>query len=226
MDIVYLNRTGENPELLYSLRSLKNLPHGKVWVFGGAPSWLNTDVVKYVHNPERGSPYSTTRAHLAAAVRHPGVSDPFILFNDDFWVMRRVATVKPLHRGPLADLMEKANRIRTPWWKGLIEAERLLKDVEEPLCYDIHVPMVIDKRGMQEALNFSKKMRSDAVPIRTLYGNLTGVGGDRVDDPKIMNRTDPFPRGPWLSANDAVYQTTIEPVLRYLFPSPSPYEKV
>jgi hypothetical protein len=55
---------------------------------------------------------------------------------------------------------------------------------------------------------------------------MVGLGGTPINDPKMMRRTETFPRGPWLSSRDNVFKSTVEPVLRYLFPDPSPYEKV
>ena len=43
-DIVYFVKdTKINEELRYSLRSLKNFPHGKVWFYGGCPEGLKPD---------------------------------------------------------------------------------------------------------------------------------------------------------------------------------------
>lgn len=49
MDILYLCRPGENLELRYSLRSLRNVPHGRVWIFGDCPDWVTN--VNLVHQP-------------------------------------------------------------------------------------------------------------------------------------------------------------------------------
>ena len=226
MDIVYVTKDGENPELRYSLRSLQNLTHGSVWIFGGAPSWINTDEVRFMPNRQLGTPYSSTRSHIAAACQHPAVSDPFMLWNDDFFAMKRVPTIiAPVHRGPLAEVTN--GNTMTPWWKGLAEAHVLLErmGLENPLCYDIHVPIVVHKNDMMHAIRLAKKARYDAFALRTVYGNIANLGGTQIEDPKMLKRSDPFPRGPWLSSRDNVFQSTVEPVLRYLFPDPSPYEK-
>lgn len=225
MDVVYVNREGGNPELRYSLRSLQNVKHGQVWVFGGAPSWLNTESVKFCPNPQSGTPYQSTRSHIAAACNHPEVSDPFTLWNDDFYAMQSVGVVPRMHRGPLGEMIEGAPR--TPWWKGMRDGARLLQvmDIKDPLCYDIHAPLIVHKAAMLAAISLAKKS-TDAFPLRTVYGNMTGLGGTRIKDPKILRRSDPFPRGPWLSSQDNLFLSTAEPVLRYTFPDPSPYEKV
>ena len=46
-DVVYCVKDDpDNEELRYSLRSLKNLPHQKVWIYGGGPKWLNEEAMK------------------------------------------------------------------------------------------------------------------------------------------------------------------------------------
>ncbi len=40
-----------------------------------------------------------------------------------------------------------------------------------------------------------------------------------------MKKSGPFPEGAWLSSGDDTFRSTVEPVLRYLFPDKSHYEK-
>lgn len=229
-DVVYVNKDGENPELRYSLRTLQNVAHGEVWVFGGAPSWLNPGTVNSVQRSQRGSPYRSTRSHIETACNTQGVSDPFFLWNDDFFAMRPT-DIKVLHRGSLVDLVSRTPRMRTPWWKGLYETTELIQTWSKPdhvdwKSYDLHVPMVVFKDVMREALQLAEKVRTDAVHLRTIYGNLQfGGAGVTYVDPKVLRRNDPFPRGPWMSSSPDTFRSTVEPVLRYLFPDPSIYEK-
>lgn len=223
MDIVYVCRDGENPELRYSLRTLQNVDHGAVFIFGGAPVWIS-DYVGFMRNQQRASPYASTRSHIKAACLDTDVSDPFMLWNDDFYAMRPT-TMQPMHRGLVKDTMRPG--ARTPWFRGLEATAALLarQGNDEPLMYDVHVPMVIHKEPMLKALDLARKSPVDAVHLRTVYGNLLRVGGVEITDPKMMRRDDPFPTGPWLSSNDNTFKSTVEPVLRYLFPDPCKYER-
>lgn len=228
MDAVYLSKVGENPELRYSLRSLEaNVPHDNVWIFGGAPTWLNLDTTLHVFSPQQPTPYSSTRKHLKAALENPAVSDPFLLMNDDFYAMQPVGIVPPMHRGLMSTVLENSRSL-TPWFKGLRDTLQFLdrRGVKEPLSYDLHVPIVVDKREMEEALRLSKGVKTDAIHLRSIYGNLAEIGGLAVDDPKLLRRGDLFPRGPWLSSGPDTYRSTVEPVLRYLFPDSSTYERI
>ena len=227
MDSVYVNKDGENPELRYSLRSQVNVPCDLVWVIGGAPVWLNTERVHYQSRPQEGSAYMSTRAHIKAACQTKDVSDPFTLWNDDFYAMRPTTLGVPMHRGPLSDLTERFAKIKTPWAKGLHEAAAILKAQgdENPVSYDTHHPLIVHKKEMLVALRLVEKAKVDAIHLRTIYGNLAALDGVQVEDSKLLRRTDPFPDGPWLSSGDGTYRSTIEPVLRYTFPDPCIYEK-
>lgn len=227
MDVVYPNRDGENLELRYSLRTLENVDHDRVWVFGGAPAWLNLETVVHHKRMQGGSPYSSTRGHITAACNTPEVSDPFMLWNDDFYAMQPVGIMPVYHRGSLNALLEENAKSKTPWAKGLRETAVLLGDAMETTVrsYDLHMPLVIHKTEMLEALRWAKKARIDAVHLRTLYGVVADLGGVECSDPKMMRRTDPFPRGPWLSSSNDTFRSAVEPVLRYLFPDKSQYEK-
>lgn len=226
MDVVYVSKDGENLELMYSLRTLIHVGHDRVWVFGGAPAWINPDTVTHRKRMQAGSPYSSTRGHIKAACDTAEVSDPFLLWNDDFFAMREIGSVPVYHRGPMESMLD--NPLKTPWVKGLRETAALMKQrgmLAGAMSYDVHLPLVIHKKAMLEALRMAKNIHADAIHLRTLYGAIAGLDGIQHEDPKMMRRTDPFPSGDWLSSGNDTFRSTVEPVLRYLFPEKSPYEK-
>lgn len=52
-DIVYFVKESKtNEELRYSLRTLKNFPHRKVWFYGGCPEGLKPDQYVYVEQDQ------------------------------------------------------------------------------------------------------------------------------------------------------------------------------
>ena len=227
-DVVYVVRDGENPELRYSMRSLQNVNHDNVWVIGGSPSWLNHDFVEHIPRIRGGSAYRTTREHIRAACNTRQISDPFMLWNDDFFAMRWVGDVPLYHRGPLVEMLAEFKTVKTPWANGLRATAGAIQRSEtytgsEHLSYDAHLPLIVHKDEMMHALRDASKLNIDAVHTRTLYGNRIG-GGVYHPDPKMMSRSQAFPRGAWLSSSSNTFPGMIEPVLRYIFPDPSIYE--
>jgi hypothetical protein len=225
-DIVYVVRPGDmNEELRYSLRSLVNLPHERVWLAGHRPSWVRG--VSHIPVTQEGTKYQNSTANLRAACESADVSESFILMNDDFFICQPVAFVPPLHRGPV-DSVEAyyASRGRGLYLRGLRETRDLLATLgyPSPLSYELHVPMPMTKKRVREMLKVGGHL--PVLHKRTLYGNLFELGGAQIPDPKVLTRSPRFPR-------DAVYLSTMPDTfangqvgahIRATFPHPGPYE--
>jgi hypothetical protein len=234
VDVVYLCRAGENEELRYSLRSLANLPHERVWIFGGKPEWVTG--VELVPTDQRGAKYKVTTRAMRAACEHPDVSDPFILFNDDFYVARPVSEVPVLHRGLVADVLADYRRRwhgLSAYSRGMMQTAELLESLgfAAPLSYELHLPLPVHKRAMIEALDVGAAAGIAVLHKRTLYGNLARLGGERLTDVKITTPRDgrivarhvARAGSAWLSSGDTTFRE-LEPFLRHRFPAPSPHE--
>lgn len=202
MDVVYLVRHGEqNEELRYSLRSLSNLPHGQVWIFGGAPSWVNRARVNVVQVPEDDYSYRdawlvkyrNARRNLTSACSVRGVAEHFTLMNDDFYVTEAIPSVPVLNYGPKGvfdsyylDRTKVPSRYVIGEWDTLGWLEEV--GVESPLCYSLHVPMPIVKSSMGEILAMlpeTLEPNGNPVHLRTAYGNLMDLGGEIIRDVKV-----------------------------------------
>ncbi|MEU5834471.1 hypothetical protein ABZ820_12475 [Streptomyces diacarni] len=203
-DIVVPVREGRvNQQLRYALRSWSaNLPHRRVWIVGYRPPWVTG--VRHITTRQTGTKYQNTTAAMRAACEHSGVSDTFLLCNDDFFVMRPQRSGMPvLHRGPVREVERYyASRGSGKYLRGLRETRDLLVSLgyDDPLSYELHVPMPIEKEGMMRALDVGRRL--DVVHKRTLYGNLAHLDGDRIRDVKVLNRS---PRG--YGATDAFLST-------------------
>ncbi|WP_190122173.1 hypothetical protein [Streptomyces inusitatus] len=193
MDIVVPVRAVPRAEQLrYALRSwAANLPHRRVWVVGHRPPWL-TDA-GHIPTVQDGSKYRNTTAAVRAACLHPEVSQTFLLCNDDFFVMHPLPGGMPvLHRGPVRTV-EAAYAARPgEYLEGMRQTRELLTDLghPEPLSYELHVPLPVDRDGMLDALDLGGHL--PVLHKRTLYGNLAGLGGEEIADVKILHRA---PRG-------------------------------
>lgn len=227
MDIVYINRPGDdNEELRYSLRSLSNIPHDRVWVFGDGPVWLrNVELVKL---PRKTDKQVSALENLIAACQHPEVSDPFLIMNDDFFIMRPMERVPFLNMGPLDRVIEEHRKGSA--YRMAMEKTRdlLLTLVDDPIglvSYELHIPMEIEKNGMLLALCLGQGIHG--LHNRTMYGNLEGLISSEAKDMKIYRndtRTT-YPEWPLLSTSDRTFK--YHPVGRYIresFKEPSPYE--
>ena len=228
MDLVYICRDGKNEELRYSIRSaVKNLPHDKIWVVGGKPDWYTGN---YIEVDQSKAKYTNARNSLKAICNSKEISESFILMNDDFYIINRIESVPYMYAGTLSDKIEQrddifnGNTYTTLLKQTLGSLSR--KNINISLDYELHVPMVMEKRKLQKVLIFSGLWRS-------IYGNVFGVGGIKMRDVKVYSKSDKFYSNSYnikklkydyLSSNDDSFETIKSLVLEKRFRHKSKYE--
>lgn len=230
MDVVYVvKEEGDNDELRWSLRSLRNLPHGTVWIVGHKPKWC----VNVEHLPTRpaDTAWQDSTAKMWTAVQHPDVDD-FYYFNDDFFVLQPTDTVPPMHKGPVSERYSR--RYKVKGWNGadgMHGTWRLLEQwgYQEPDDYEVHVPLPVVKATMREVLAraFAEYPEINGLRKRTLYANVAGLGGERIVDVTVnkFHRDDPG-SGAYVSTSELSFsEWEVGRQIRALFPDPSPYEE-
>lgn len=223
MDAVYVCRKGPNEELRYSLRSLVNLEHDRVWVFGGKPEWY---IGKHVPVPQDGTKQANVKTALAAIIDDRRVSDPFLLFNDDFYAIEP-AEARLYDCGPASAVIAHYAKAH-PGGTYLAALERtsaLLADMghPDPLCYELHLPMPVRKDVLREVLRIVAEQHYPPLMHRTIHGALAGEPSETLVDVKVYGRGDPVPAGPWLSSCNRSFEH-VQPLLARLFPDPCPHE--
>lgn len=229
IDVVYPVRSGdENEELRYSLRSLSNVPHATVHISGFTPSWLNGHVNR-IPVPQQANKYRSAEANLLAAIDSDDVSDPFWLFNDDFFMLRKMRAIPMLHRGLLRDVIaDYLARHSGHYVQGMIHAQELLQSLglEEPLySYEMHSPIKVYKADMRQTLELRGKQ--DCYHLRTVYGNLVRLQGTASEDVKVYRTTaDDYQQWKMLSTSDILFRySKAGRFIRGLFPDRSGFEK-
>jgi hypothetical protein len=99
-DIVYMLKDplpDNGVELGYSLRSLKNIPHGKVFmVTPTLPEWINPDTVEHVsHLPVHSQKYNDLGEKWRWLGTNDVMSDEVIYMDDDFYIVRQITRAGP-----------------------------------------------------------------------------------------------------------------------------------
>lgn len=194
LDIVYFVRDGlVNEELRYSLRSLQNMPHNRVWIFGGCPPSIVPDV--RIRVDQTGvTKWDKVKNMFLMACNNKELTDDFILFNDDFFVMQPMDELGYLHRGDFDEhikVLEKNFGNKPSDYTRLLRAcsAKLKKcGVEKPLSYELHVPFPFNKQCLKDVI----EKFPDTHCTRTIYGNLYNVGGERASDVKVFNSNPSF----------------------------------
>lgn len=223
-DIVYVLKNDVKPdELKYSLRSLKNFPHKKIWFFGGKPEGIEPD--EYVEVIQEGiSKYTKARSTWKTILDTDELTDNFWLFNDDFYVMKEITKYEPVYD---ETLFEKIIRVedkymdRTNYTRHLRNAAAWLRengyDVKN---YELHMPMLINKEKMKAILPESD------LPIHSIYGNIYNVGKVNRHDVKIVDlNIEPDPDCDFLSTSDISFRKgKVGEFIKKQFTEPCEYE--
>lgn len=189
LDIVYFVKdTPRNEELRYSLRSVaKNMPHRRIWIFGGLPKNILPDV--YVKVNQCGeTKWDKVRAMYKMACENKEVTSNFIMFNDDFFIMQPINSLEPLYRCDLDKhivILEKNfNNKPSPYTRLLRQSSAKLKGLgKSPLSYELHTPFIFNKKKFLKLLNTYPEQHC----CRTMYGNLYSVGGKQSKDVKVFS---------------------------------------
>jgi hypothetical protein len=226
LNLVWVCRGGSNEELRYSIRSAtQNLKHANVLVIGDRPDWY---VGPFIQSQQvEGKKYDNVKAGLLKAIESDQVSDDLVLMNDDFYVLQPTE-LDYYYSGTLD---ERVKRISTKspnnlYSNRLIKTMHELQDlgIPEPLDYELHIPMKLDKKGLAEALDFPQ--------FRSAYGNLNDVGGQKTPDVKVYSSKlysdlsyNWTVDSKFLSSDDGSFSTLRQKLLGPLFPTASIYER-
>lgn len=234
MDILYtLAENYDGEELRYSLRSLENIPHNNVFIVGGCPRWVKN--VNYIPTNQTGTKYKNTTANLAAACKDTRLSDDFIYFNDDFFILQPIkdpAEELNLYNGTCAhqiDLYRKNYQELKPYARGAVETCEFLRGlgIADPKCYELHIPFIFNKEKFLQMLELPEFNTINGLHAhkRTLYGNLHLTGGKHTLDVKFFLRDffDARKYDKFLSCDDTGF-SRVKPFLLSKFNKKSKYE--
>ena len=223
-DIVYfIKESANNEELRYSLRSLKNFPHNKVWIYGYCPKWVKPDhYVRVVQDQD--NKWQNVNKMLRLACNNPKITDSFWLFNDDFFIMKPVKNPTNHYNG---DLYKRIVRLEDNYGK-ITEYSQLLRDCCKELeslgCdtknYTLHVPMLFNRKKALEVFSLT-----EFPGFRSLYANYFKIGGNQMRDVKITSKTKEYKDGIYLSTDERSFDGEVGKQIRSIFPNKCKYEK-
>lgn len=224
MDVVYILGTGsqwQDNELRYSLRSLCNLKHDRVFIIGERPDWL-TNIVHIPAEDIYGPEKQRNAIHKLGIAIDSDVSDNFVLMNDDFFILR--PTVVPTaYRRTLQEALDDPKAVGFYRQAIINTHERFPQGFD----YSLHIPFIYNRDRLRDTI---AEYGNDLVLLRSMYGNMHRIGGERMEDVKLHTRRDfnlgkIVGFGDFLSTSeDAVRDLAFQAWIDQRFPTPSHFE--
>lgn len=200
MDIVYIVKEANmNEELRYSLRSIaKNIPHRNLVIAGYKPAWVRSDLYIRVTQNKK-SKHQNAEGNWVDACKHYKVSNDFMLFNDDFFIMKPITELPIFHRGDYkktTDFYVK-NHPGSKYTANMVRTSAMLVSLgldDKLLSYELHTPMVLNKTKRLVIHDLVKLLNptDDDVLMRSIYGNYYHLGGDLLRDVKVYDNDNSF----------------------------------
>ena len=225
LDIVYILKPElDTDELRYSLRSVeKNFPHRKIFFVGGQPKGFKPDG-KIEHKQTGANKWEHIRSSMYKVLDCEDITDDFYLFNDDFFVMKPVKKFVNMCDGTLTRRIEELVsdcKGLNPYAKTLLKAREELKTLGcTEMNYDLHTPMLINKKMARTSVN-----KCSSPQMRSIYGNINRIPYVIHPDVKVYG-LDVVPEDPDLLStdDDSFTKGKVGEYIRTVFDKPSRFE--
>jgi hypothetical protein len=225
VDIVCPVRPGDdNKSLRLAIRSWEShLTFDRIWIVGHKPAWLAG--VEHIPGNPTNNGHANVYTNMLIASQHPDVSSTYLAVNDDFFVTAPTVP-EVFHRCTLTEHLNIPRVKRGGWWKDSLEITRVCLQahgIAEPLSYELHVPLPVNKAAMTQTLEQFQYVTPDNPPQwRSLYGNLHNIGGTQRADVKAY-QSGKLSR-PYHSTSPRGFPAYADE-LAAMFPEPSQYEQ-
>lgn len=224
-DVVYVVKPGDdNESLRYSLRSLANIPHGKVIISGYKPFWVKNVIAIYKDQEDIPDQQNSNENLLLAADMIPDLSDDFLFMNDDFFITQPTDTIPVMHQGDLDAVIQRyktGNRYHQAYSLVTTKRELIAHNIgPELLSYELHMPMMFNRKLLVDMIKgFGQPLF--ALRPRTCYGNMYKLKGVYQDDAKDITNQE---ASRFVSTGADFDISRAGELVRARYPNAGPYE--
>jgi hypothetical protein len=234
MDIVIPLGNGSkwgNKELIFALRGIeKYVPHNNIYILGHRQPFLKD--VCYINCTDRqGLEWKEQNIlnKILLACSYPHLSENFIFFNDDHFILQPLKSLPYYYSGTL-DSYAEHRAARDTYYNTVMNTIGVLKGGGSNLFFDIHAPIVYNKKQFPRVMEMYNWNIPNGYVIKSLYCNSSGLKGTYYPDLKIKVRHSCFDLDKlvsgrrFFSVGDGAVCPALETYLSYIYPDKSKYE--
>ena len=204
-------------ELRFALRSIERyFPVRDVWCVG-IPR--DTFALNWIEQPDLEGGYDTrhesVRQKILKACENPFISDPFALWNDDFFLLRTVNNLPDYYDGTIEDRLKDTT-------SGYAERMKRTIPYSDGRNYEVHTPVMIDKK-------LFKKVTKEGMLYRNLHCSKSKREKVQIQDPKLYNHNEhldfrKWRQDKWMFSTSDISFHYILPQMRKMYPEKSRWE--
>lgn len=205
MDIVYVLKNEpsdwQDNEIRYSLRSLERFGrnYDRVFLVGGKPDFLDYNkIIHLAHQDKYAVPDYNVFLKLLYLCSNSDVSENFILFNDDFYLLRYISLRNIPYYFKREEISTAYANNNTFNEMALRTREFLLKHKKPIFDFKPHYPIIYNKTKLQALVPlFAEgfKLSPLGLSLRDLYGNWHNVPNKVYKkENKLLNKRVPITR--------------------------------
>jgi hypothetical protein len=190
VDVVYLLSKGsqwQDNEIRYSLRSLeKHLKNYRnVYIVGYRPPFLNDKAIEIPFKDFYSNRSRNIMAKIHRAASDTRVTQKFILFNDDYFLLQDVEA--PEYPYYFNNSLEITAARQYNSYKKYVDATlKILKENNLPTVhFDLHCPIIYDKFKFKKMVDHYNWNIPHGYIVKSMYCNHFGITGVQREDHKI-----------------------------------------
>lgn len=228
-DIVYYYVNSKSDELKYSIRSaLKNLNVNRVFIVGDKPEWFKQTersiYVKSVIPIEKFGLGAVPILHMVSFIKSGKCPDEFLLFNDDFFIMKKIDEWVDYYRDE-DDYQRKATT-NHHYHMRTLRSLTFLNGTIEGKKYNLHIPIKINKNDLIEMIELWKHFLKKDIDFRTYYGNKYINAELSLEDPKVMSEKFEYNGQTFISTSNESFKYEVGDFIKSEFQEPSFLEMI
>lgn len=224
MDVVYLLRRWPKDciELKYSLRSLSNIQHDRVFIVWYRPRRIRK--INHIQADDKWYRFDNVINKYRLICNDERISDDFILMHDDNYILNKLDTIPYYKRWTLKEHKEA---IYDKFWENMYykSINWVYEMFKKWYSFDVHTPIIYNKNKFKKIIDMYWWLVASKRSIYCNYYHIKWVKYEHKDCKLYKGKLDIDDKADFLSSDDnIVNEEKFINFIKQKFPNKSKYE--